>query len=382
MAGPEEPNARPGMSRRGFLRGAGLGAAGLAFGGPSLLAACSNGGGGAGGGVGAGGNVRVVNAPLLMDDNSPGLMARAGLVLGYSEYTDAASWVAQHRAALTAHRDVGADVVVLPDAQTAQLVESGWVRPIALPAVRARLLPAFANPAFDPGRKFSIPYASTIIGLAYDARRVPAGVTSAAALFESASRGRVVLAADPAATLGFVMLASGQDPSKVTAEQADAAVLRVTRATQAGQFRSFATTNAVDAVASGDALLAIARAADVRTSRVLSPHVRFVVPREGGLLSSMNMVIPLGTGKVAVAQSFVDYMGGPDPSSRLSSFANMVSPVANADRSLQGIDVKAASDPLVVPPPDVWARLRIWGANPATADAVARFTRLANEHGG
>jgi spermidine/putrescine transport system substrate-binding protein len=386
MAGPEEPTPRPAptqypLTRRGFLRGAGLGVAGLAVGGPALLAACSNGGGTAAGG-GGGGQVRVANLPLLMDDNTPVLMRRAGLKLEYSEYTDAAAYVAQHRAAFAAHRDVGADVVVLPDAQAAQLIASGWVQQVTSTAARARVQPALASPAFDPGRKLSIPYSSSIVGIIYDARRLPAGVDRAAALFDATYKGKVVLAADPAATLGFAMLASGQDPSKVTAAQANAAVARVRDAVTSGQVRGFATTNAVDDVASGDAVLAIARSADVLTAHVLSPHVRFVVPSEGGLLSSMNMLIPLGAQKAAVAEKFVDYMSGPDPSSRTASFANVVSPIIGADGALQGIDVKAAVDPLVVPSPAVWARLRIWGGTAATASAVADFTQLAAAHSG
>jgi spermidine/putrescine transport system substrate-binding protein len=380
MAGPEEPTVRPGLTRRGFLRGAGLGAGALALGGPALLAACSKGGDGGGGA--ASGEVRVVNQPLMMDDNTPGLMIRQGLSLEYSEYTDAAAYVAQHRAAFAAHEDVGADVVVLPDAQTAQMIASGWVRPIDSSGARGRLVPAFADPAFDPGRKFSIPYASTMIGVIYDKRRIPGGVDSASALFDPAYKGQVLLAADPAATLGYAMFASGQDPSKVTAEQADAAVARVQAAVASGQIHAFATTNAVDAVASGAALLALARAADVRTAHVLARNVVFVVPREGGMLSSTNMLIPLGTRKVAVAQRFVKYMSAPDPSSRIASFASAVSPIAGAAQSLGGIDVKAAVDPLVVPTDDVWKRLRIWGGTASTASAERQLARFAAAHAG
>jgi hypothetical protein len=49
---------------------------------------------------------------------------------------------------------------------------------------------------------------------------------------------------------------------------------------------------------------------------------------------------------------------------------------------LQGIDAKAAADPLVVPPPDVWKRLRIWGGTAATAGALAEFRALVSAHSG
>jgi spermidine/putrescine transport system substrate-binding protein len=377
MAGPGAPN-EPGLSRRGFLRGAGLGAAGLALGGPALLAACSN-----GTTVTGGGTVRVVNQPLMIDDNSPKLFeASSGVTLDYSEYTDAMSYLAQHRAAFEAHRAVGADVLILPDEQTEGAISAGWVRPLGAIGARGRVLPAFANPAFDPGRRYSIPYASTQIGLAYDNRRVPAPVTSARAIFDPAFAGKVVLSADSAATIGMVMLASGQDPATVTDAQEDAAFTRVRAAVAGGQIRSFATTEGLDDLVSGEALLTIARSADVRLARVISPHLRFVVPSEGGLLSSLNMVVPAVGAALDPAEAFIDYMASPAPNSRIASFVNMVPTVVNADRSLQTIDVKAAADPLVVPPPAVWKRLRIFGRTPRTGIGLAGFATFAAAHAG
>jgi spermidine/putrescine transport system substrate-binding protein len=342
--------------------------------GPALLAAC-------GGSKAAAGTVRVVNQTLMMDDNTPGLFEHAANdFLAYTEYTDPARFVALHRAAFVAHHDIGADIVVLPDAQTQQLIAQAWVRPLGAVAARRRLLPAFANPAFDPGRRFSIPYASTQIGLAYDKRRVHSPVTTARAIFDPAFAGKVVLSADPAATLGLVLLASGHDPAKVTNAQANAAFARVLDAVDAGQIHSFATTQGLDAVSSGDATLAIARACDVRLATSLAPHLRFVVPSEGGLLSSLNMLVPAGATAVAPADAFVDYMASPDPASRIASFANMVMPVAGGEASLVKIDVKASADPLVVPPAAVWSRLRIFDGTERTAEATGDLAGLAAAH--
>jgi spermidine/putrescine transport system substrate-binding protein len=350
----------------------------VALGGPALLAACSN------GATRGAGTVRVINQPLMIDDNTPGLFERSsGVFLNYTEYTDAATFVAQHRSALAAHRDVGADVLVLPDAQTAQLVEAGWVRAIDAAGPRSRLLPQFANPGFDPGRKFSIPYASTMIGLVYDGGRQPRGVNSVNVLFDPALAGKVVLSVDPASTLGLVVFAAGHDPATVTAAQAEAAVARVHAAVASGQVRAFAAAQGmqgIDAVTGGGALVALARSADVRNAKIITPELDFVVPIEGAMLSSSNMVVPLGVRNLDGARIFVDYMSEPDPNSRLGSFANALLPIAGAFGALQSIDTKASADPLVQPPTGVWARLRIWGGNAATAAAEADFAKLAAAH--
>jgi spermidine/putrescine transport system substrate-binding protein len=361
-------------TRRAFLRRAGVGAVGLAVGGPALLAACSK-------SASRLRQVRVVNLPLAIDDNTPHLFeAATGVFLRYEEYTDAAAYLKRVSAPLHARRDIGADVVVIPDLQTAQMIAADLVRPLPSPPSRSLIVPAFANPRFDPGRRFSLPWSSSVVGLAFDRRSIPEPVTSARALFDARFAGKIVLSADAAATLGLVMLASDQDPATVTPSQADAAVQRVRAALADGQVRSLATTEYIDDLVSGRALLAIARSDEVRIARQASPTLGFVVPSEGGLLESTNMVVPNGALDVADAGVFVDYMFAPDPNSRLASFGSRVTTVVGAVSSLQSIDPKAALDPLVVPDPAVWSRLRIWGGTAATDGATSQLALLAASH--
>jgi spermidine/putrescine transport system substrate-binding protein len=367
------PSTQP-PTRRAFLRGAGLGAAGLAVGGPALLAACSK-------SASPLRQVRVTNGPLAIDDNTPHLFEVAtGVFLSYEEYTDAAAYLQRVVARLHARRDIGADVVVVPDRQTARMIEGGLVRALPSPPSAALIVPAFANPRFDPGRRYSLPWSSTVVGLAFDRGRITEPLTSARALFDTRFAGKVVLSADAAATLGLVMLAAGEDPATVTPAQADSAVRRVRAALASGQVRSLATTEYIDDLVSGRALVAIARSDEIRIARQASPTLGFFVPSEGGLLESTNMVVPNGAAGVAEAGVFIDYMFAPGPNSRLASFGSRITTVVGAVSALQSIDPQAALDPLVVPDPAVWARLKIWGGTAATDRATAELAALAGLH--
>ena len=359
------------LTRRAFLQRVSLGAAGVAVGGSALLSACSK-------SASPLREVRVYNEPLSMDDVTPDLFEKAsGVFLRYHEYPDPVAYLAKAGAALRAHRDIGADVVVLPDRQTAEMIDAAWLLPLpGSPANLRKLLPQFASPPFDPGRRFSLPWTSTMVGLAYDRRRVREPIRSAGALFDRRFAGKVTLSADPAATLGLVVLASGHDPAAVTEAQALAALDRVRAAVASGQVRSFATTEYIDDLVAGRALLAIARADEVRDARQISPTLTFVVPSEGGLLESTNMLVPAGALNLDEAGDFIDYMFAPDPISRLASFSGRVMPVAGAIDALRNIDVQAAADPLVEPDPAVWSRLKIWGGS-AKSDAAAEFAALA-----
>jgi spermidine/putrescine transport system substrate-binding protein len=372
---PPPPFSTPSSTRRAFLRRAGLGAAGLAIGGPALLAACSR-------STAPARQVRVVNRPLAIDDNTAHLFeAATGVFLHYREYTDPAAYLERATARLRAHHDIGADIVVVPDLQAAEMIAAGFVRPLPSAPPTSQIVPPLASPRFDPGRRYSRPWTSTVVGLAYDRRQVHEAVTSAGALFDPRFAGKVVLAADAAATLGLVMLASGQDPTRVTQAEANAAVQRVRTALAGGQIRSLATTEYINDLVSGRALLAVARSDEIRIARQTSPTLAFVVPSEGGLLESTNMLVPTGAADVAEAGVFIDYMCAPDPNSRIASFASAVTTVVGAVASLQAIDPKAALDPLVVPDPPVWARLKVWGGSAAVTDnATAQLAALAASH--
>jgi spermidine/putrescine transport system substrate-binding protein len=357
---------RQSLTRRAFLRRAGVGAAGVA-----LLAACTK------KSVAPLREVRVVNEPLAIDDYTPDLFEKAsGIFLRYHEYSEPGVFLSAAAARLRAHRDIGADVVVIADDQAARMIEAGWVQPLpASAADRARILPAFANPRFDPGRRFSLPWTSTMVGLAYDRTVLREPIRSAGALFDPTFAGKVVLSADAAATLGMVALASGRHPASVTESQLAAGVARVRAAVGDGQVRSFATTEYADDLAAGRAIVAIARADEIRSAKQMTPSLTFVVPTEGGLLESTNMVVPVGARNVDEARVFIDYMFQPDPISRLSSFAGRVMPIVGGIDSLRNIDAIAAADQLVEPDPAVWSRLSIWGGN-SKSRAVADFRAL------
>jgi spermidine/putrescine transport system substrate-binding protein len=369
-------SSRQRLSRRVFLQRAGLGAAGVAIGGPALLAACSGSSSSASGPR----EVRLYDEPVSLDDLSPDLFEKGtGIFLRLHEYTDPAQYLEGVSGRLRAHRDIGADVVVIRDFETARMIESGWVRPVQSAANRRRILPAFAAPHFDPERRFSLPWASTVVGLAYDRRTVLEPIRSAGALFDPRFAGKVALSAHSGSTLGLTVLASGGKPATVTESQAGAAVERVRSAAASGQVRSFATTEYIDDLVTGRASIAIARAADIREALKIYPSLAFVVPTEGGLLESTNMVVPTGAHNLDEARAFIDFMFKPLPIARIASYGSRVTTIKGGLDELRQVDVKASFDPLIEPDPATWARLSIWGL-PTTSSAVSDFAAIVGSH--
>ena len=61
---------------------------------------------------------------------------------------------------------------MLTDWMAARMIELGWIQELDhanIPNVDANLLPNLKDVAFDPGRKYSVPWQSGLTGIAYNA---------------------------------------------------------------------------------------------------------------------------------------------------------------------------------------------------------------------
>ena len=70
---------------------------------------------------------------------------------------------------MSADQDPGYDLITLSDWVVVKMERLGWLASIdhsALPTVAANIGAAFADPAYDPGNAYSIPWQGGITGIA------------------------------------------------------------------------------------------------------------------------------------------------------------------------------------------------------------------------
>ena len=91
-------------------------------------------------------------------------------------------------------------------------------RPLDLPTVFDHLLPSLESPAFDPERKFSVPWQSGLTGMMVNTKLAP-DVKSVNDLFDPRYKGKVTMLSEMRDTVPLVMKADGIDPSKATKQQ-------------------------------------------------------------------------------------------------------------------------------------------------------------------
>jgi spermidine/putrescine transport system substrate-binding protein len=360
------------MTRRRFLGRVGSLAGGLALA-PTALASCGGGArSGAGSPSGANGSLVVENWPGSIDTDAAGDPARGETILGFEhaagvavEYRptvrDNDQWFAAHRRELALGSSAGVDVVVLTGWMVEQLIGLGYVEELDASLVpnAANVVPELAHPDFDPDRRFSLPWTSRMAGIAYDPVRTDRTITSVADVLDPAFAGHVSLLPEARACFGLALLGLGIDPANCSVGDLRAAAATLTDARDRGQFRSLDEDGSA-ALVRGDTWLAYAWSDGIASIRAQNPGVRFVVPEQGGMMVTDNMVVPVGAVNADNAHAWIDHVYDPAVSARIHTATRSISPVTGTAERVRDLDPGLTVNPLMFPTVDVLQRLHVF----------------------
>lgn len=353
--------ARQNLSRRQFLTRTGLAVGGVAIA-PSLLAAC--GGGSSDGNKNA---VSISNWTGYMGKTDIAAFKKAtGIGVTYTEdINDNNEYFAKIQPNLQKGKSIGRDGFVLTDWMANRIInEVKWAQPFVASKIpnRANLLPALASPAFDPQRKFSLPWTSGMTGIAYNIAQTGKEIKTMDDFI--AVSGPTSVLSEMRDTIGLFMLADGKDLSKPTYESAGASFDRLEKAISDGAITSFNGNDYVSDLGTGNLSAAIAWSGDVAQITRDNPDVRFAIPESGGTIWSDNFMIPVSSDKPDLASEWINFFYDPVNAALLTSFIQYVSPVqGTADEliKLGGDAAKLVDDPLVNPTEAMLATLSIFG---------------------
>jgi spermidine/putrescine transport system substrate-binding protein len=337
----------------------------------SLLAACGIGGGtspqaggteggGDGGGGDGGSRLVVANWPLYIDvgddeETSATLeqfQAETGIDLTYLEEVNSNDeWFARFRNQLDAGQDIERDITVLTDWMAARMINLGWVEEIDEANVpnKENILPALAEVPFDPGRTRSLTWQSGLTGIGYNPELTGRELESIDDLFDEALAGRVTFLSEMRDTMGLVMASMGANPADHTFEEYEAAIEKLREASESGQIRAFTGNEYANDLAAGNIAACTAWSGDIIQLQFDNPDLRFVVPRDGGVLWSDNMLIPANAANKANAEAFMDFVYRPEVAAQIAAWVNYISPVQGAQEAMEEIDPELAEDPLIFP---------------------------------
>jgi spermidine/putrescine transport system substrate-binding protein len=350
----------PAITRRDLLERAALSGAALAL--PGFLAACG-GDDDEAGSTAAGGELKKVlnfsNWPYYMDvkgKKHPTLdqfQAKTGIKVNYYEDVDTNDgYFAKIQGRLSKGQGIDRDLFVATDNSRfpALYVEQGWVQELdrdLIPNFK-NLIDAQQSPPFDPDRKYSLPWLSGMDGIAWN-EKLTGPVTSITQLFEDPKlKGKVGIFKEMADTLGLVMLDNGDDPAKVTDASFTRALDRVQAAFDSGQVRRAYGNDYVQPLATGNLVATIAWGGDVAQAAPDNPHLRWEIPKKGGIIWTDNMFIPLG-GSVPTASTYMNAVYDPKMSAQIAVGTSYISSVKGVKQEALKLDPDIANNQLVFP---------------------------------
>ena len=360
-------------SRRRFLGGGAAAAAAFALG-PSFLAACGSSSTPSSSsssaapppddGAPAKGSLRISNWPLYMAEGFVAAFQTAsGLTVDYKEdFNDNEEWFAKNKDPLSRKQDIGADLVVPTQFMALRLKGLGWLNEISDTRVpnKKNLRPDLLNDQSDPGRKFTAPYMTGMVGLAYNKAATGRAITKIDDLWDPAFKGKVSLLSDMQDGLGMLMLSQGSSLSQPTTESVQKAVDLVKEQKDKGQIRRFTGNDYADDLAAGNIVVAQAYSGDVVQLQADNPDLQFVIPESGGDWFIDTQVIPYTTQNQHAAEAWIDYVYDRANYAKLVAFTQYVPVLSDMTDELNKIDPKLGANPLINPSDADKAKLHTW----------------------
>ncbi|MDQ1467089.1 MAG: spermidine/putrescine transport system substrate-binding protein, partial [Actinomycetota bacterium] len=370
-----------GVSRREFLSRAGLLGGAVVFGGPALLAACGSGGiksksvaPGTTSPLTSGcklpaqsssKSLTISNWPLYIDKKTvKDFQTASGIKTSYKEdFNDNEEFYAKYKPLLSQCNGIGRDLIVPTDWMASRMISLGWaarIDPAKVPN-RTNLLDSLQHPSFDKDRAYTMPWQSGMTGLAYNKKLVaqlglPAP-KSFKDLLNPKYKGKITFLTEMRDTVGLWMLVEGKDPAKATFADATSAFDQIEKAAKSGQVRRFTGNDYADDLSNGNVVAAMAWSGDVVQLQQNNKDLVFVVPEEGGMLFSDNMMILATSSHVADAEAWIDYVYDPKNAARITAEVQYISPVKGVADELRKIAPDLADNPLINPPADIQSRL-------------------------
>jgi spermidine/putrescine transport system substrate-binding protein len=376
-------------SRRQFLRGGAATAAAIVLG--PVLSACGSGKGPGGAsttaavaddGSPASGLLRVSNWPLYIADGFVAEFQKAsGLTVDYKEdYNDDEEWFAKNKEPLSHKQDIGCDLVIPSETIAGRLIRLGWlaeIRESRWPK-KKNLQAALLNSTIDQGRKFTAPYMSGMVGLAYNRAVTGRDITKIDDLWDPAFKGKVSMLSDTQDGLGMIMLSQGNSPQNPTSDTVQNAVDLVREQKDRGQVRRFTGNDYTNDLAAGNIAVTQAYSGDVVQLQADNPDLKFVIPDSGGTMTLQSMVLPYTTQNQKAAEAWIDYVYDRPNYAKLVAFTRYIPVLSDMTDALNKVDPTAASNPLINPPQDVLDRVKQWPqlTDEQTKEFVTAYTAV------
>jgi spermidine/putrescine transport system substrate-binding protein len=302
------------------------------------------------------GELVISNWPGYVDPGKDNSLAqftdRTGVEIEYIEdINDNAAFFGKVQPQLDQGQSGDRSIFVVTDWMAKQMYDLGYLQKLDhadLPTVFENIRPGVRSSELDPERDYAIPWQSGMTGIWVDKSEAP-DVTSINDLFDPKYKGRVTMLAEMRDTVPLVMKADGVDPAKASTDEWLAAIDKIQDAVDDGQIRRFTGNDYTEDITSGNSVASIGWSGDGYL--ISNPNAEWVMPDQGCMLWTDNMVIPVGAPNEAAALEYMNYVYEPEVQAPITAYINYVTPVDGVKEIFEKskTDKPLAKDPLIFP---------------------------------
>jgi spermidine/putrescine transport system substrate-binding protein len=212
--------------------------------------------------------------------------------------------------------------------------------------------PNFMNPAFDPGRKFSLPYQWGTVGVGFRKSKVDGVIDSWKWLLDDQKyAGHVALLGDQEHSIGSALKYLGYSYNSTNiAELTKAKDLLISAKSI---IKKYAGDNGQDLLAQGEVDITMEYNGDIAQVMVEDEDLSFAIPKEGGNVWEDTIAIATGAPHPENAHAFINYIFDPEAGKKITETIRYATPNKAAKELMDGA---YKENPAIFPSDDILAK--------------------------
>ncbi len=276
------------------------------------------------------------------------------------------------------------DLVITAGWVVPELLEDNMLEPLDKTMLKnfKNIHPWFVDLPFDKGNNYTVPYIYAFFGLAYNKNTISADAVTLKNLFETedALKNRVTFYPDVRCMVGLALKYMGKSANST--ESADLELAKMLLSNLKANCIDGAwdlSRTVVDpgiAIVQGQADMAMfyANKKFVQNFLGLPEDLEFVMPEEGGIIASDNMMIAKNAVNKEMAYKFIDFILTAEIAAKQVAFVGLPMPVIGVEELL---DPALANDPTMYPPASLLKKFEF--LNIGTPELMNMYKNLWNE---
>lgn len=242
-------------------------------------------------------------------------------------------------AKVTSSKEGTYDVIFPSDYMVELMIERGIIQKIDKSKISnyKNINPIFLNQVYDPNNKYSLPFLSTIVVIAYNRKNVSDDIKGYNDLLNKKYKNNIVVLDDQRIIIGLALMSLGYDMNETDSnklKEAENWLLNLkgnTKAYDSDSPKTFFITDEVD--------LGIMWSAEAILAKEKNDNIEIVYPKEGHAISMDNYTILNGAKNKDNAYLFINYLMRNDVSQKIVDEYPYISPNKNISNSIAYNDI-------------------------------------------